>query len=72
MARSRIACFAVTAPYPAPASGEATRAMGLWMHGKCRAKIWRRRETAKPRLVERAERQCIEAEVEGQAGCLQA
>jgi hypothetical protein len=42
------------------------------MHGKCRAKIWRRRETAKPRLVERAERQCIEAEVEGQAGCLQA
>jgi hypothetical protein len=41
MARSRIACFAVTAPYPAPASGEATRAMGLRMHGKCRAKIWR-------------------------------
>jgi hypothetical protein len=70
-----IACIAVTAPRPALASGEATRAMGLRMQGKCRAKIWRREETAKPRFVEtrtRAEQQHVEAEVEAQAGCLRA
>jgi hypothetical protein len=45
------------------------------MQGKCRAKIWRREETAKPRFVEtrtRAEQQHVEAEVEAQAGCLRA